>query len=225
MTCARPTGLQCAAAKRSAGIPCQIGRPAYSPGSGRSAAGTQSHISSPFHRSGEFDAARDSVRSRRPPRRPVTRYLDTSAAAKLLVEEDESDALVAYLDRTVDGQDLISSALLETELRRLAIRIRPIGCDRTVGSNRSRRSTPVSQDFSLAPNCEALTPSTLPLCSELTPTPSLPLTRASSTRPALLASWSTRPPDHRAWTSHRSGPCDGIRVPGCCTPRSPSYRD
>jgi predicted nucleic acid-binding protein len=54
----------------------------------------------------------------------VTRYLDTSAAAKLLVEEDESDALVAYLDRTVDGQDLISSALLETELRRLAIRIR-----------------------------------------------------------------------------------------------------
>jgi hypothetical protein len=98
--------------------------PCLLPGSGRSAAGTQSHISSPFHRSGEFDAARDSVRSRRPPRRPVTRYLDTSAAAKLLVEEDESDALVAYLDRTVDGQDLISSALLETELRRLAIRIR-----------------------------------------------------------------------------------------------------
>jgi uncharacterized protein len=53
----------------------------------------------------------------------VTLYLDTSAAAKLLVEEDESEALVAYLDGTVDGQNLVSSALLETELRRLAVRI------------------------------------------------------------------------------------------------------
>ena len=53
----------------------------------------------------------------------MTLYLDTSAAAKLLVEEDESDALVTYLDGTVDGQNLISSALLETELRRLAVRI------------------------------------------------------------------------------------------------------
>jgi predicted nucleic acid-binding protein len=53
----------------------------------------------------------------------VTLYLDTSAAAKLLVQEDESDVLVAYLDGTVDGQDLVSSALLDTELRRLAVRI------------------------------------------------------------------------------------------------------
>ena len=53
----------------------------------------------------------------------MTLYLDTSAAAKLLVEEDESDALAAYLDGTVDGQELLSSALLETELRRLAIRL------------------------------------------------------------------------------------------------------
>ena len=53
----------------------------------------------------------------------MTLYLDTSAAAKLLVDEDESEALAAYLDRTVDGQELISSALLETELRRLAIRL------------------------------------------------------------------------------------------------------
>jgi uncharacterized protein len=53
----------------------------------------------------------------------VTLYLDTSAAAKLLVEEVESEALAAYLDRTVDGQELISSALLETELRRLAVRL------------------------------------------------------------------------------------------------------
>jgi uncharacterized protein len=52
----------------------------------------------------------------------VTLYLDTSAAAKLLVEE-VAEALAAYLDGTVDGQELISSALLETELRRLAVRL------------------------------------------------------------------------------------------------------
>jgi uncharacterized protein len=53
----------------------------------------------------------------------LTLYLDTSAAAKLLVDEAESEALAAYLDRTVDEQELVSSALLETELRRLAIRL------------------------------------------------------------------------------------------------------
>jgi uncharacterized protein len=53
----------------------------------------------------------------------LTLYLDTSAAAKLLVDEDESEALAAYLDGTVDGQELISCGLLETELRRLAIRL------------------------------------------------------------------------------------------------------
>jgi uncharacterized protein len=52
----------------------------------------------------------------------VTLYLDTSAAAKLVVEE-VAEALAAYLDGTVDGQELISSALLETELRRLAVRL------------------------------------------------------------------------------------------------------
>jgi len=51
-------------------------------------------------------------------------YLDTSAAAKLLVEEIESDALVAFLDRTVEGGDVVgSSRLLETELRRLGVRL------------------------------------------------------------------------------------------------------
>lgn len=48
-------------------------------------------------------------------------YLDASAAAKLLVDEDESEALVAYLDQMSDDQDLVSSALLETEVRRLAV--------------------------------------------------------------------------------------------------------
>lgn len=48
-------------------------------------------------------------------------YLDTSAVAKLVVEEAESAALAAYLGEA--GQVwLVSSALLETELRRLAHR-------------------------------------------------------------------------------------------------------
>jgi len=51
-------------------------------------------------------------------------YLDTSAAAKLLVEEADSDAVVAYLERAVEGGDVVgSSHLLETELRRFAIRL------------------------------------------------------------------------------------------------------
>lgn len=51
-------------------------------------------------------------------------YLDTSAAAKLLVEEQESDALARYLDGLDAEDDLSSSALLETELRRVAVRER-----------------------------------------------------------------------------------------------------
>lgn len=51
-------------------------------------------------------------------------YVDTSAAAKLLVDEPESDALAAFLDRVVaDGDAVGSSLLLETELRRLGIRL------------------------------------------------------------------------------------------------------
>jgi predicted nucleic acid-binding protein len=52
----------------------------------------------------------------------VTVYLDTSAAAKLLVQEQESDALADYLDGLEAQEDLASSALLETELRRVAVR-------------------------------------------------------------------------------------------------------
>lgn len=52
----------------------------------------------------------------------MTVYLDTSAAAKLLVEEEQSDALARYLDGLDDLEDLVSSALLEAELRRLAVR-------------------------------------------------------------------------------------------------------
>jgi predicted nucleic acid-binding protein len=48
-------------------------------------------------------------------------YLDTSAAAKLLVEEPQSAALAAYLD--AEGPELVACALLETELRRVAVRL------------------------------------------------------------------------------------------------------
>lgn len=46
-------------------------------------------------------------------------YLDTSAAVKLISDEQESDGLRSYLD---GGPTLVSSDLLETELRRIGIR-------------------------------------------------------------------------------------------------------
>lgn len=50
-------------------------------------------------------------------------YLDTSAASKLLLREPETDALKAQLDELHDGGLLaMGSSLLETELRRTAIR-------------------------------------------------------------------------------------------------------
>ena len=53
----------------------------------------------------------------------MTIYVETSAAAKLLVDEAESEALSEFLDDLAE-QDvpLVSSPLLETELRRLACR-------------------------------------------------------------------------------------------------------
>lgn len=53
----------------------------------------------------------------------MSAYVETSAAAKLLVEEAESAALAEYLDaQRGAGLPLVSSLLLETELRRLATR-------------------------------------------------------------------------------------------------------
>lgn len=53
----------------------------------------------------------------------MTVYVETSAAAKLLVEEPESAALSTYLDGlAADDVALVSGMLLETELRRLAVR-------------------------------------------------------------------------------------------------------
>jgi uncharacterized protein len=47
-------------------------------------------------------------------------YLDTSAAVKLLVEEAESAALAEFVDQT--DLEVMSCLLLETELRRFALR-------------------------------------------------------------------------------------------------------
>ncbi len=50
-------------------------------------------------------------------------YVETSAAAKLLVEEAESDALSRCLDDLAENEvGLVSSTLMETELRRFAVR-------------------------------------------------------------------------------------------------------
>jgi len=48
-------------------------------------------------------------------------YLDTSAAVKLISDEPESDVLRSYLDT---GPTIVSSDLLETELRRIGVRYR-----------------------------------------------------------------------------------------------------
>jgi predicted nucleic acid-binding protein len=54
----------------------------------------------------------------------VILYIETSAAAKLLVDEPASGRLAARLDEAVDADDaVLSSTLLETELRRLAVRV------------------------------------------------------------------------------------------------------
>ena len=47
-------------------------------------------------------------------------YVDTSALGALLIEQPESNALVEWLDQTTDV--LVSCDLVETELRRIAVR-------------------------------------------------------------------------------------------------------
>ena len=50
-------------------------------------------------------------------------YVETSAVAKLLFREAETEPLKAYLDALEsDGAAVVSSLLLETELRRAAVR-------------------------------------------------------------------------------------------------------
>jgi predicted nucleic acid-binding protein len=51
----------------------------------------------------------------------LTVYVETSAAAKLLVEEEASVRLAAHLDGQAEPP--VSCLVLETELRRLAVRV------------------------------------------------------------------------------------------------------
>lgn len=51
---------------------------------------------------------------------PEIVYVDTSAFGALLIDQPESGALLDWLDKT--AARLVSSDLLETELRRLAVR-------------------------------------------------------------------------------------------------------
>lgn len=54
----------------------------------------------------------------------MTTYIDSSAAAKLFINEAESTAFAAYMDQLSETPDrLVASCLLETELRRLALRL------------------------------------------------------------------------------------------------------
>lgn len=54
----------------------------------------------------------------------MTTYIDSSAAAKLFVDEAESTAVAAYVDQISETSTrLAASCLLETELRRLAARL------------------------------------------------------------------------------------------------------
>ena len=49
-------------------------------------------------------------------------YLDASAAAKLIRTEVETEALAALLEAQTEVMGIVSSMLLETELRRIAVR-------------------------------------------------------------------------------------------------------
>jgi predicted nucleic acid-binding protein len=53
----------------------------------------------------------------------VRHYIETSAAAKLLVAEPETPALKAHLDGLPASDERMSSTLTETELRRMAVRM------------------------------------------------------------------------------------------------------
>jgi predicted nucleic acid-binding protein len=52
-------------------------------------------------------------------------YVESSAAVKLFGLEREADALVSYLDELADDAEttLVSSPILETEVRRAAVRV------------------------------------------------------------------------------------------------------
>lgn len=60
----------------------------------------------------------------------TTVYVDTSAWGKIVKDEPESEAIVRYVDDRLDaGDDFVSSAVLVTEMGRLAERY---GVDQTI---------------------------------------------------------------------------------------------
>lgn len=52
-------------------------------------------------------------------------YLDTSAAVKLLIRGDDSDAFAAFYDRHAEAE-WVSSALLRIEVTRVVMRVSPV---------------------------------------------------------------------------------------------------
>lgn len=77
----------------------------------------------------------------------TTLYVDTSAWGKLVKEEPESAAFAGYVDGLLDaGNDVISSALLATEMGRLAERF---NIDRTVLADVLDQVNIFTPDFSI----------------------------------------------------------------------------
>jgi predicted nucleic acid-binding protein len=73
-------------------------------------------------------------------------YLDTSAAAKLVVPEPESDALAVFLVERI-AVPLVSSALLYPELVRAVDRHRPDLVDRAVALLQRLMTIPLTHDI------------------------------------------------------------------------------
>jgi predicted nucleic acid-binding protein len=73
-------------------------------------------------------------------------YLDTSAAAKLVVPEPESDALAVFLVERI-AVPLVSSALLYPELVRAVDRHRPDLVDRAVALLQRIMTIPLTHDI------------------------------------------------------------------------------
>ncbi len=86
-------------------------------------------------------------------------YIDTSAAGKLILEEDESPALARYLDELAANDEVIivSSSLLETELRRLADRA---GISQVIVTEVLRRVTLVDMERGLFREAGLILPGT-----------------------------------------------------------------
>lgn len=73
-------------------------------------------------------------------------YLDTSAAAKLVQQERESQALAVWLTERI-GRPLVSSALLYPELVRAVSRHRPHLADRAVALAQRIMTVPIATDI------------------------------------------------------------------------------